>query len=189
MIITIDFDETLFPTLQKVMEIYNRQYNDTLSLEQITTYNLYECLDSSVADTLLDLFVKKEVYDNLQPYKGAVKAIKSLIDRGHEIYIATATDIRNLEWKEQLLQRYFPFIPKNNLIRIHQKKLLKTDILIEDNLNHLMESFADRVCFNHPWNQNDIKDYVYGIRRMYSWSDITNIINDIEKEMKKWEKQ
>ena len=188
MIITIDFDETLFPTLQKVIDIYNAQHNDTLSLEQITTYNLYECLDSSVADTLIELFCKKDVYDNLQPYKGAVKVVKSLIDRGHEIYIATATDVKNLEWKEQLLQRYFPFIPKNNLIRIHQKKLLNTDILIEDNLNTLTESFAERICFDHMWNHNDIKDYTYGIKRAYNWSDITNIINNIEKEMKKWEK-
>lgn len=188
MIITIDFDETLFPTLQKVIDIYNDCYNSTLSSEQITTYNLYECLDVAVADTLLDLFCQKEVYDSLQPYKGAVKAVKALIDRGHEIYIATATNVKNLEWKEQLLQRYFPFIPKDNLIRIHQKKLLKTDILIEDNLNTLMESFTERICFDQSWNHNELKDCVYGIRRAYNWSDIVNMVNNIEKEMKKWER-
>ena len=74
-VIVCDFDETLFPTLAKVIEIYNKRYNDTLSLNTITTYNLYESLPAQVADRLLELFMNKEVYDDLQPYKGSVKAI------------------------------------------------------------------------------------------------------------------
>lgn len=186
MIITIDFDETLFPTLQRVIEIYNKRYDQTLSLEQITTYNLYECLDSSVADELLNLYCEREAYENLQPFKNSARVLKSLVEKGHEIYIATATDVKNLEWKEQLLQKHFPFVPKNNLIRIHKKNLLKTDVLIEDNLNNLTEIFADRICFNQPWNHSTSKDMVYDIYRVHNWSEVPNIINSIEKEMKKW---
>lgn len=188
MIIAIDFDGTLFPTLERVIEIYNKRYNSELSTEQINTYNFYECLDSSVADKLLEMFCDKEVYDNLQPYKGAIGTIKSLTNKGHEIYIATATDIRNLGWKESLLQRYFPFIPKNNLIRIHQKKLLKTDVMIEDSINNLTENLSERICFNQPWNHNPNKDYAYNIYRAYDWGEILDFINDIERKIKEWEK-
>lgn len=189
MIVAIDFDETLFPTLAKVLDIYNKRNNATLTLEQLTAYNLYECLDANVADKILELFCNSEVYNNLQPYAGAVKAIKTIINNGHEVYIATSTDLRNLVWKEQLLQRYFPFIPKDNLIRIYNKKLLNVDVLIEDNLDNLAETFADRICFNQPWNQSPSKDFAYNIHRAYSWDDIINIINDIERNMKEWENQ
>lgn len=189
MIVAIDFDETLFPTLAKVLDIYNKHNNATLTLEQLTAYNLYECLDANVADKILELFCNSEVYNNLQPYAGAVKAIKTIINNGHEVYIATSTDLRNLVWKEQLLQRYFPFIPKDNLIRIYNKKLLNVDVLIEDNLDNLTETFADRICFNQPWNQSTSKDFAYNIHRAYSWDDIINIINDIEGNMKEWENQ
>lgn len=189
MIIAIDFDETLFPTLFKVIEIYNKQYNDTLSLNTITTYNLYESLPAQVADRLLELFMNKEVYDDLQPYKGSVKAIQTLVNNGCEVYVATATSVKNLEWKEQLLQRYFPFVPKENLIRIHNKKLLNCDILIEDNLDNLVGTFADRLCFNQPWNQNESADYAYDIHRFSSWGEVVNIINKIEKENEEWEKE
>ena len=186
MIITIDFDETLFPTLQRVVEIYNKRHNQTLTLDRITTYDLYESLDPSVADELIDLFCEHEVYINLQPFKNAPRVIKSLIDKGHEVYIATATNVKNLEWKEQLLQKYFPCVPKNNLIRIYKKNLLKTDVLIEDSLNNLTEIFADRICFNQPWNHSTSKDMVYDIHRVNNWSEVPNIINNIEKEMKRW---
>ena len=116
MIIAIDFDETLFPTLEKVVDIYNERHNTDLSLNQITTYNLYECLDTAIADELLNTFLDKEVYDDLRPYDGAIKMVEKLVKQGHTIYVATATNTKNLEWKENLLQLYFPFIPKNNII-------------------------------------------------------------------------
>ena len=186
--IAIDFDEVLFPTLERVLEIYNKRHDTSIELLQIATYNLYECLDNAVADELISLFVDKSVYNNLQPYKGSIKAVKALADKGHEIYVATASDIRNMEWKEKLLQRYFPFIPKENLIRIYNKKLLNIDVMIEDKLDNLIQTFADRVCFDQPWNQDKDTDYVYSIYRIRNWGEIINVINTIERKSKEWEK-
>lgn len=188
-VIAIDFDETLFATLEKVIEIYNRRYSDNLELSQINTYDLYDSVNQDVADKLIALFCDKEVYDNLQPYKGAVRAVRTLVEQGNEVYIATSTDVKNLVWKEKLLQQYFPFVPKNNLIRIHNKSLLNVDIVIEDNIQNLIRTFADRVCFDQPWNCNEVVDYIYSIHRAYCWDDIINIINDIEKENREWEKE
>lgn len=186
--IAIDFDETLFPTLDKVLEIYNRRHNTQMETSQITTYNLYDCLPEDVADELLSLFVDKTTYNSLQPYRGSVKALQSLASRGHELIVATATDVRNLEWKEKLIQRYFPFIPKENLIRIHNKKLLNVDVLVEDKLDNLTQTFAERICFNQPWNIDKDIDYVYSIYRINNWGEINNVIQNIERKEKEWEK-
>ena len=186
--IAIDFDSTLFPTMDRAIELYNHRHNTNLELSQITTYSLHESLPVEVADELLELFVDKSVYDCLQPYKGAVRVIKILIEQGHEIYIATSTDVRNMEWKEELLQKYFPFIPKNNLIRIHNKALLNVDVLVEDKMDNLTQTFADRVCFNQPWNVDEGKDYAYSIYRIHNWGEIINVINTIERKEREWEK-
>lgn len=186
--IAIDFDEVLFPTLEKILELYNKKHDEQMTLSQITTYNLYECLDNAIADELISLFVDKSIYNNLQPYKGSIKAIKTLVDKGHEVYIATASDIRNMEWKEKLLQRHFPFIPKENLIRIHNKKLLDVDVMVEDKLDNLIQTFAERICFSQPWNEDKEADYVYSIYRIHNWGEINNIINEIERKNKEWEK-
>lgn len=185
--IAIDFDSTLFPTMERVLEIYNKRHDTNIELSQITTYSLHDSFEESVATELVELFVEKDVYFSLQPYKGAVRTIKTLVDQGHEIYIATSTDVRNMEWKEELLKKHFPFIPKYNLIRIHNKALLKVDVIVEDNLDNLTQkapSFADRVCFDQPWNQSETKDWVYGIYRIHHWGDIINVINEIERKNK-----
>jgi 5'(3')-deoxyribonucleotidase len=186
--IAIDFDSTLFPTMEKVIELYNKKHNTSIELSQITTYYLHDSLPSDVADELIELFVDKDVYSSLQPYKGAIRAVKALAEQGHEIYIATSTDVRNMEWKEELLQKHFPFIPKKNLIRIHNKSLLNVDVFIEDKLDNLKSTFADRICFNQPWNIDDDADYVYSISRIHHWGEIINIINNIERKDKEWEK-
>ena len=182
--IAIDFDETLFPTLEKVLEIYNKRHGTNIELSQITTYSLHDSLDESIANELVEIFVEKDVYSFLQPYRGAVRTIKTLIDQGHEIYVATSTDVRNMEWKEELLTKHFPFIPKGNLIRIHNKALLNVDVMVEDNMSNLTQTFADRICFNQPWNQSEIKDCAYSINRICHWGEIINIINDIERKNK-----
>ena len=187
--IAFDFDDVLFPTMEKVLEVYNQRNNTTIQLSQITTYSLYDSLAPDIADDIVDLFVDKSIYNNLQPYKGSVKAIKSLSDKGHELYVATASDLRNMEWKEKLLQRHFPFIPKENLIRIHNKKLLNIDVLVEDKLDNLIHNiFAERVCFSQPWNHDRNADYAYNIYRISHWGEIINVINTIERKEKEWNK-
>lgn len=186
--IAIDFDSTLFPTMEKVIELYNKKHNASIELSQITMYNLHDNFDLYIADELIDFFVDKDVYENLQPYKGAIRAIKSLAEQGYEIYVATSTDVRNLEWKEQLLQKHFPFIPKKNLIRIHNKALLNVDVMIEDKIENLKSTFAERICFDQPWNQDDEADWVYSIYRIHHWGEINNVIQNIERKNKEWEK-
>jgi len=186
--IAIDFDSVLFPTMEKVIELYNNNYNTNIEVSQITAYNLYDDFPTNVADELIELFTDKSVYDNLQPYKGAIRAVKTLVEQGHEVYVATASSTKNMEWKEQLLQKHFPFIPKNNVILIHNKALLNIDVLVDDNLEHLKATFAHRVCFNQPWNVDEDTDYVYSISRIHHWGEIINLINNIERKNKEWEK-
>lgn len=171
--IAIDFNNTLFPTLEKAVEISNNQFATNIQLSQITAIDIYECLSSEIADKLTMLFVDKSIYDNLRPYQGAVKSIKALIAQGHEIYIVTSAQAEDIEWQERLIQQYLPFIPKDNLIRICNKSLLNVDILIDDDLSVLTQTFADRVCFDQPWNRDEIKDYVYGIHRVHCWENCT----------------
>lgn len=186
--IAMDFDSTLFPTMEAVLDVYNKHHNTNILLSQITTYNLHDSLPTDIADEFIKLFVDKEAYSSLQPYKGAIRAVKTLVEQGHEIYIATSADIRNMGWKEELLQKYFPFIPKDNLIRIHNKALLNVDVLVEDNLDNLKSTFADRICFSQNWNVDDSADFVYGIYRIHHWGEIINVIQNIERKNKEWEK-
>lgn len=188
MIIVCDIDNILNNLAEKAIEVYNSNSNKNIQISDIISYNFYDCLSKEDADGIVSLFKKKSLWDSLKPLEGAQNGLKQFIKKGHRVYLATATDPINFEWKTAWLKQYFPFIPEDNVIRIMDKSLLKADVLIDDCLDNLISSFAERVVLDYPWNHNEIKDYAYGIRRAYAWSDIVNIINNIEREMKKWEK-
>lgn len=188
MIIVCDIDSILNNLAEKTIEVYNSRSGKNIQISDIVYYNFYDSLPKEDADGIVSLFKEKTLWDSLKPLEGSQNGLKQLIKKGHRVYLATATDSVNFEWKIEWLKKYFPFIPEDNVIRIMDKSLLKCDVIIDDCLDNLISSFADRVCLDYPWNHNELKDYAYGIRRAYNWSDIVNIINTIDKEMKKWEK-
>ena len=188
MIIVCDIDNLINNLTDKTLELYNLKSGKEIQLDEIISYNFYDCLPKEDADGIKLLFKEKSLWNSLKPLEDSQSNLKQLIKRGHQVYLATATDPINFEWKIVWLKQYFPFIPADNVIRIMDKSLLKADILIDDCLDNLIGTSAERVVLDYPWNHNELKDYAYGIKRAHSWNDIINIINDIEKEMKKWEK-
>ena len=164
MIIVCDIDSVLNNLMERTLEMYNGQHQTNLKLSDITSYNFADCLSQDEADGLVELFKQKELWDSLKPQQNSQDALKRLIKRGHQIYLATATDPVNFNWKIEWLKRYFPFISPYNVIRIMNKGLLKADVLIDDCLDNLIGTFAERICFDRPWNQSDTKDAAFAVK-------------------------
>lgn len=188
MIIMCDIDSTINNLMEETIKLYNSRSDKNIQIEDITSYNFFDCLPREDAEGIVSLFKEKQLWDSLRPTKGSQNILKQLVKNGHQVYLATATDPVNFQWKIDWLNQYFPFIPSDNVIRIMDKSLLKADILIDDSLDNLTSVMCDRVCITRPWNHSTSKDIAYGIKRANCWNDIVNIINNIEKEMKKWDK-
>ncbi len=188
MIICLDIDNVLNDLTEKTITLYNALANKNIQMSDITTYNFYDCLPKEDADGIIALFKNKKLWDSLKPLPYSQEALKKLIKQGHRIFLATATDPINFEWKCDWLSRYFSFIPTDNIIRIMDKSLLRVDVMVDDHLSNLTSNVCERVCLDYSWNQSTSKDYAYDIRRAYNWHDVIDIIKDIERKMKEWEK-
>lgn len=188
MTICFDIDNTMNDLTEKAITLYNSRYNKNIQMSDLATYNFYDCLSKEDADGIVDLFKNKDLWDSLKPLPYSQEIMKKLVKQGHKILLATATDPINFEWKCNWVSRYFGFIPTDNIIRIMDKSLLQIDVMVDDHLSNLISNICERVCMDYPWNRDLGKDYVYDIKRAYSWNDVINIINNIEKEMREWEK-
>jgi 5'(3')-deoxyribonucleotidase len=188
MIIMCDIDGVLNNLTQAAIDICNEHMGTILKMDDITSYNFDECLPTDIADTIIALFKLKEFWNDLRPIEGSQKYLRQLIKNGHQVYLATATDPINFEWKCQWIKQYFNFIPTENIIRIMDKSLLKCDVMIDDCLDNLTSNICERVCLDYPYNRDTSKDYSYDIYRANNWRDIIYIINEIERKNKEWEK-
>ena len=118
MIIACDIDGVLNNLIEKTLDIYNSRTGKNIQISDITTYNFSECLPKDDADAICQLFQEKELWDSLIPSVYSQKCLKTLINQGHRIIIATATDPINFEWKCQWMKHYFSFIPTDSIVRI-----------------------------------------------------------------------
>ena len=186
MILCVDCDNVLNNLTEKTLELYNSQSGKNIQMSDIISYNFSECLPQEDADGIVSLFKEKELWDSLEPIKDSRWGIETLMNLGHRVIFATATHECNFEWKCQWLKKYFPIINTDDIVRIIDKSLIRADVIIDDCLEQLVGSCCERICFDMPWNQNKEKDFIYDIYRMYSWTDIINIINDIERKNEEW---
>lgn len=188
MIIMCDIDGILNDLITKVLALYNSRSNKNIHISDITSYNFLECLPREDADGICELFKEKELWDSLEPLPGSQKGLKTLINNGHNVYLATATLPENFPWKIEWLNKYFSFICADNVIRIMNKGLLKCDVMIDDCIDNLKSNLCERVVLDAPWNRNKTKDTVYDIKRAHNWNEIVKIINDLERKNREWEK-
>lgn len=188
MTIMVDIDGILNDLTPKAIELYNSRTGKNIQMSNITTYNFYECLPKEDADGICSLFKEKIFWDSLQPLHDSQKALQKLIKCGHRVFIATATDPVNFEWKCNWMRKFFGFIPTDDIIRIVDKSLLKADVMIDDCMDNLIGNICDRIILDYPYNRNESKDFVYDIHRAYNWGEIVNIIKTIERKNEEWEK-
>jgi len=189
MIIVCDIDGVLNDLVNKTLTLYNKRHNKHINIDDIIAYKFSDCLSPEDADGICELFKEKELWDSLEPLPYSQKGLKVLIDKGHEIYLATATHPVNFPWKVEWIKYHFPFINSDNILCIKNKGLLTCDVMIDDCLDNLIGNICERVVVDAPWNRSTSKDFSYDIHRATNWHDVINIIDDIERKNREWVNQ
>lgn len=183
MVVCVDIDSVLNDLMPKSLALYNKRTGKNITMDQLTAYNLYECLNEEDSAGIIRLFEEEELWNSLMPLKGSQSGLQKLCNK-HDVYLATATHEINFKWKCDWIKKYFSFFDTNKIIRIKNKALLRCDIMVDDHLSNLINNIGcERVVLSYPWNISLQKDYTYSIYRCENWSDIVNTINEIERKM------
>lgn len=173
--ILVDWDDCLNDLVDQLLILYEKRFGEHIDRESITNFDLSECLLAEQSSRLYSLFIDEELWRNLKVQPGASKTLQQMIDDGHEVYIVTATDYRNVAWKMEWLQKNFPFFPIQNVVITSQKYLLSADYLIDDNLDNLRHGIYGRIVIDKPWNRN-IHEDIYDIQRATNLKEAYQII-------------
>lgn len=177
--VAVDVDCVLNNLMDKAIEMYNTKYDASLTADTFHEYDIFKCLPHEDAIKFTDLFKEHDLWASLTPIKHAQWGVKQLIERGYDVYLATATHHSNFSWKVEWIKHYFGMVPEKNIICIHNKGLLRVDVLIDDCIDNLLASrWYERVCFDYPWNRK-IWDEVYGIYRVHNWLEVIDAVNEV----------
>lgn len=182
MTVCIDIDNVLSDFIEKAIDFYRNITGEIISMEDITEYNLYECLPKETADKFMEIFSNEDFNNAYRPIEGSQSGLSYLCDK-YNVYLVTASSEKVFEWKCSFISRYYPFFNTKRIIRVVNKSMLRAEVLVDDDIQQLITSSCERVCLSYPWNVDNNKDIAYGIYRCPDWSQITKAVDKIYGEL------
>lgn len=188
-VICIDIDCTLNNLVHEWIDQLNKIYGLSVTYDNIVEWSICEAYPSLKEEDVYAPIYDTDMLSKLKPLPDSQKYVKQLIEDGNKVYISTATSHDVINEKIKWLDKYFPFINKDNVIVIKNKQMLLCDVMIDDYVDNLVYGCYKGILIDCPWNHNfNISEY--GIRRAYDWKEVYENICDIKtsvEERRKYE--
>lgn len=182
----VDIDAVLRDMLTPMIEIYNSDFNENLTLEDVKDYDVDVSFpqialhsDMCAYDYFFS-FHSSEIVRHAPAIENAAEALDLLRSHGHEVIIVSYQPtlnmkIQTLHWLAEHGMHYdkivFTDTPSKKSISNH------CDYIIDDRPEYLEESTAIQVCIDYPYNR--YKSYNGG-----RWNNIyeyANIITSVKE--------
>lgn len=187
MVIGFDLDGTVVDTPMKMIDYLNERLPIKISIEDIKTYCIENALPNEYKWIVDNGFRDSKFWKKVSLIDGAYDTIKRLYEEGHDIYFATSSLPSNLKKKIGHLTRILDFFPENyvwrHTVNIHNKQLLRLDVLVDDalfNLDKDREYYS--ICMDMPYNQTD--ELISNFTRAKGWNEVYDRIKMVESLIK-----
>lgn len=166
--IFVDMDEVLADTYGAHIEIYNAEFNGTLTSEQCNGTEVWKMVPEAHQESVRKHARQRGFFRNLKPIANSIEILAKLVSE-HEVYVASAAMQfpNSLEEKSDWLDEHFPFIPWRNRILCGDKHVLKGDVLIDDRSYNLANFEGRGILFTSPHNVNTT-----GYERVNTWLEL-----------------
>ena len=131
MIILVDMDDTIEQLLSALVKRANERFHRSAAVDDISDWSIVCAYPGIEKRQILNLMYEPGFWDTVEPVPGAADALRYLMDKGHQVYIVTATEFDHIPEKmERVLFRYFRNpqpgrrrIPENPVHRSIQQRL------------------------------------------------------------------
>ena len=160
--IALDLDGVIADFFQKLLEEYNKRYQQKLSVSDIDCE--LENLGPDVVKKLIEIFNEPQFFLNLEPLPNAINTVSRYPDLGYQTTICTAparinglingrTAAEKFDW----IRKYLPFWANDVIITKH-KKLVDVDIIIDDAPPNILSWCGEHpkgigYLVDQPWNK------------------------------------
>lgn len=181
----IDFDNTLFNSTKKFVDMWKRYNNGKSTYKPIhwTEIYTYDFKELNVSkEEMWSYFNSPEFFVNLEFLDSAESVINILLEKGYKIKIPTMGKTKNLSFKESLLNAKFrdqvEFIGID--IDVYQDKShidMSDGIQIDDEVRRFNTNARHKICFGdiYEWNEE-----WQGVR-CWNWIEVLHYIEALER--------
>lgn len=191
-LIACDVDGILAALLPEWIRRYNRDYQDNLTLDRITGWDVHRFVKPECGMAVYGYLQAPDLYDGVAPVEDAAWGVQRLRELGHQLIFATSCSFGMTDQKAHWMIRWgfcqpnkVPDMLPEDFAPISQKHLLKADLLIED-AGHtvrkwVMEVRRRAILLEYPHNRDlDLPSMFWGwCKRVPDWSGIVQHVEEL----------
>jgi 5'-nucleotidase len=159
LVVALDMDEVVADLLSEWLRRYNRDYNDTLTLNDIQGWDLTN--QTKAGKNFYNYLEQDDLYEDVRPIAGALHTVDAIRAAGHRVIFATSCVRWTVESKFDWLRRE-GFLPHANdslamkdFYPVRDKSLIRAHVLFDDGLHNVEPFPGMAVLVEHPHNRND----------------------------------
>lgn len=171
LIVLCDIDNTILNTEQLIVDEYNRRYNKSITLDDVTCWNYFS---GKVDDDFFQFLTKPKTWDYVQPIEPICRLVRTMVAQPDyfTVYLVTATNPLKTGLREKLtVASKATGVDKHHIITCNDKHLLIGDIMIDDYTKNIDDTLCkDCWLVDRPWN----KEYTSSDAYLTTVDDLAN---------------
>ncbi|WP_031527059.1 5' nucleotidase, NT5C type [Dyadobacter crusticola] len=174
--LTLDMDDVLADTHEKLISIILNDFDTILTAEQLRSKALRELLHPKQLTKLNKIIDTPGFFADIKVMEGAQETVYKL-SKYYELFVATAcmefpTSFRDkFDW----LKKHFSFIPWTNIVFCGYKSIIHSDYLIDDHVRNLAAFQGQGILFTAPHNLKE-----KGYKRVSDWNEVSELFLPIK---------
>ena len=154
----IDVDEVIRECLPRLVELYNREFHDNKTVDDVTDYDvekIFPLIREKTGMSACEWFFQVHGYDvfmDTEPIKGAKEALDILHMYGNIVIITKQQGIPNKIYVIEWLMVHG--IPYDDICFVTDKSIIKCDYFIDDHIDNFAGVKArDGILISAPYNK------------------------------------
>lgn len=165
--IAIDMDEVVADFNLKHLSVFNRDFNDNVTLEDLQGCHLRD-LRPHLMQEIRKYLEDPLFFRDLEVMKDSQEVIQALSER-YEIFITTAAmEVpASFNAKYEWLKEHFGFLDEMNFVFCGDKSIIQADFLIDDNARHFKRFGGQGILYTSPHNIHET-----GYVRVNDWQEV-----------------
>ncbi|UUZ79630.1 hypothetical protein LJK88_31595 [Paenibacillus sp. P26] len=165
--IAIDMDEVVADFNTKHLRVFNRDYHENLTVNDLMGTRLRE-LRPHLQKEIIAYLQDPTFFRDLDVMKDSQQVIRELSER-YEVFITTAAMEFPASFgaKYEWLKEHFGFLNDMNFVFCGDKSIIHADYLIDDNARHFKRFAGQGILFTAPHNMNET-----GYVRVNNWPEV-----------------
>lgn len=176
-VVLCDVDEVVADLHSEWLYRYNEKYNDNLTPDDITDWNLSRLVKPECGDKVFDFLRMPDLYQHVRPVEGAKEGVDRLRDGGYRVIFVTSCVIGSMDQKARWLLRHGFISDRHSprsLVIARDKFLVRGDVLIDDAPHNLEPFPGHKILVDRPYNRAATVGF-----RARDWNSIVQLIQTL----------